>query len=120
MAIIREQTVALHDGEAISMGSGVFAISQRDEEGAPHNVVLTEGDMVKLLAYGQPQGGRLGRWWRLWIIFSCLWAAFSLTMATVMGGWENGVSEVLAASASYPTAFLIIGLSVTWIRKGRS
>jgi len=61
---------------------------------------------------------RLGIWWRLWLILSGWWAAFALTIAITFQGWENGLLVVVGVILGYPVLGLLLGLSVSWVRKG--
>jgi hypothetical protein len=40
--------IELVDGCAVSMGEGVFVVTQGSDDG-PHNVVITKDDLLKLL-----------------------------------------------------------------------
>ncbi|MDE2412565.1 MAG: hypothetical protein KGM18_12400 [Sphingomonadales bacterium] len=43
-------TIQLADGAATNMGDGVFALTQKDEHGFAHSVVVTEEDLRALVA----------------------------------------------------------------------
>ncbi|MBV1690870.1 hypothetical protein KRR38_25120 [Novosphingobium sp. G106] len=45
-----QNNIKLGDGDAVPMGDGVFVVCQRDERGVPHSVVITRGDLERLLA----------------------------------------------------------------------
>lgn len=63
---------------------------------------------------------RLGCWWRLWIVFEIIATMAMLGLATAQGAWGRlGAPLVLLLSAAYAIITLIIGLSISWIVKGR-
>lgn len=72
----------------------------------------------ELITSGLPRR-RLGRWWRLWIACSAWWTLSCLALATTVGGWSNGVAQVLLICASAPVLFLSLGLTVSWTREGK-